>query len=140
MTMTPDAHDELAALPKHPPGIRHTIERMREVFLRHEPIEAAPDPFVPIHENVGAFPTTMHAEFEEVLTAAREIEMRRYLLRLGIPPIGPPTYGPLPPLPDHIAYSLTAYRAIHGGQLPELHEQRERRTLYLTQGRARSRP
>lgn len=86
-----------------------------------------------------AFPTTMHAEFEEVLTAAREIEMRRFLLRLGIPPIGPPACGPLPPLPDHIAYSLSAYRAIHGGQLPDLHEERERRTLYITQGRARTR-
>ncbi len=46
----------------------------------------------------------------------------------------------LPPLPDHIAYSLTAYRAIHGGTLPDLREERERRTLYITQGRARSRP
>lgn len=74
----------------------------------------------------------------ELLDAAREIEMRRSLLTLGIPPIGPRHYGPLPP--EHIAYSLTAYRAIHGGTLPDLHEQRERRTLYLTQGRARSRP
>ncbi len=80
----------------------------------------------------------MTHEIVELLDTAREIEMRRWLPTLGIPPIGPRTYQPLPP--EHINYSLTAYRAIHGGTLPDLREERERRTLYLTPGRARSRP
>ena len=58
-------------------------------------------------------------------------------LRAQCRPIEQRPCVPLPPA--HIDWRLTAYRALHGGRLPDLARLREIRALYFTEGRTRTR-
>ncbi len=72
-------------------------DALREL-MRYQPIlEPAPDAaFAPVDESASAMRRGTRAPFTELLDSAREIEMRRFLLSLGVPPIGPRHYGAQP--------------------------------------------